>query len=290
MNVAEALAWGVARLAATPRPALAPATPRLDAELLLAEALGASRAQLVARAEQRVTDAQFATFRNHVERRAAGEPVAYVLGRREFWTLTLEVGPDVLVPRPDTELLVELALERLRDVATPRIADLGTGSGAIGLALAAERPDARVVLVDASDAAIAVAERNRARLGLANAATRTGSWYTPLLGERFDVIVSNPPYLAADDAHLESPELAREPRGALVAGATGLEDVAHIAAGAVGHLAPGGWLIVEHGAMQGAAVRALFERAGLTDVDTARDLAGLERATLGRVVGTRAAP
>lgn len=285
MNVAEALAWGVARLAVTPRPAIAPATPRLDAELLLAETLDVSRAQLVARAERPLNDAEIALFRDRIDRRAAGEPVAYVLGRRDFWTLTLEVTPDVLVPRPETELLVELALDRLRDVTSPRIADLGTGSGAIGLALATERPDATVVLVDASAEALAIAERNRVRLGLANATTRAGSWYAPLAGERFDAIVSNPPYLAADDAHLASPELAREPHGALVAGATGLEDVATIAAGAAGHLVPGGWLIVEHGATQGAAVRALFERAGLANVETARDLAGLDRATLGRTAG-----
>lgn len=281
-TVATALAWAVERLAAAPRSPLAPANPRLDAEVLLAATLAASRALLVARPERALAATELARFRDRVERRASGEPVAYVLGRRDFWTLTLEVGPDVLVPRPETELLVELALERLRDVAAPRIADLGAGSGAIGLALASERPDSQVVLVDASAAALAVAERNRALAALANARLRLGSWFAPLAGEQFHAVVSNPPYLAADDPHLASPELGREPRGALVAGPTGLEDLAAIAHAAPAHLVPGGWLIVEHGATQGAAVRACFARAGLDAVETARDLAGLDRATFGR--------
>lgn len=281
-TVADALAWAVSRLTAVPRPALAPASPRLDAELLLAETLGTGRASLAAHPERRLTDAERDTFRTRIERRACGEPVAYVLARRDFWTLTLEVGPDVLVPRPETELLVELALAHVRDVRHPRIADLGTGSGAIGLALASERPDATVVLVDASPAALAVAERNRARLGLANASVRLGSWYAPLAGARFDVVVANPPYLAADDPHLASPELGHEPRGALVAGGDGLDDVAALADGALAHLVPGGRLIVEHGATQGDAVRHRFAQAGLVDVTTARDLGGHERATTGR--------
>ncbi len=256
------------------------ATPRLDVELLLAHALGVERARLLA-LDALAPDAG-AAFERLLARRATGEPVAYLLGRREFWTLTLEVGPGVLVPRPETELLVELALAAIAGRPQPSILDLGAGSGAIGFAIAASVASAAVDLVEASPAALAFAERNRRRLGLANARLLAGNWFEPVAGRRYDVIVSNPPYLAAGDPHLEAPELGHEPRAALVAGDSGLEALAAIATACGPYLAPGGALILEHGALQAAAVRDLLHTAGLVQVQSHADLAGLERATQGR--------
>jgi release factor glutamine methyltransferase len=256
-------------------------TPRLDAELLLAHLLETDRARLIVLAGEPLAPAIGTAFEALVARREEGEPVAYLLGRRDFWSLTLEVGPAVLVPRPDTELLVEIALESAAGRTAPRLLDLGTGSGAIGLALATERPDASVDLVDASATALAVAESNRSRLGLHNARTLLGDWFGPVAGMRYDVIASNPPYLAADDPHLATPELGHEPPGALVSGPTGLEALELIAAAAPGHLLADGVLVLEHGASQGEAVRALLLGAGFRSVRTRRDLAGLERATQG---------
>jgi release factor glutamine methyltransferase len=214
-----------------------------------------------------------------VRRRLAGEPVAYLTGRREFWSLDLEVTPDVLVPRPETELLVERALAVLAGVQAPAVLDLGTGSGAIALAIASTRPDAAVTATDASPAALAVAERNARRLGISNVSFRAGDWYAALDRGRFDVILSNPPYVAAGDPALAA--LAHEPLRALVAGPDGLAALAAVAAGARERLRPGGWLLVEHGAGQGAAVRDLLTRAGLASVATRADLAGHERASEG---------
>jgi release factor glutamine methyltransferase len=267
---------------ATRRLAASSDSPRLDAELLLAQALGIDRGRLAARDDAPLGPAAAAAFAALVARRAAGEPVAYLTGRREFWSLTLAVGPGVLVPRPETELLVEWALELLRGTAAPALLDLGTGSGAIGLALATERPDAAVDLVEANPAALAFAERNRASVAAGNVRLLAGDWFGPVAGRRYDLIVSNPPYLAADDPHLASAELGHEPRNALVAGPGGLEALAAIAAGAAAHLRPGGALLLEHGAGQAAAVRALLAGAGLHAVESRRDLAGHERATAGR--------
>lgn len=275
-TIAEELRAGAAALADRVPDA------RREAELLLGAVLGRSRAALLAHGEARVPADAGARYAALLARRVAGEPVAYVLGRREFWSLELEVDAGVLVPRHETELLVELALAALEGVVAPRVLDLGTGSGAIGLAIAHERRDSRVELVDASPAALAVAARNRSRLGLANATLHLGSWYAPVAGARFHAIVSNPPYLAADDPHLAGAELRHEPRAALVAGPGGLEDLERVACAAPAHLLPGGWLGCEHGATQGAAVRALYAAAGLRGVDTARDLAGHERVTFGR--------
>jgi release factor glutamine methyltransferase len=273
--IARALAAAVERLAGTS------ASPRLDAELLFAHAVGIERGALRAREQAPLGAAAASDFAALVERRAGGEPIAYILGRREFWTLTLEVGPPVLVPRPETELLVEWSLEQLRGWRAPAVLDLGTGSGALGLALASERADARLDLVDVSATALELAERNRARLGLGNARTLCGDWYAPVAGARYALIVSNPPYLGADDPQLDSAELGHEPRSALLAGPTGLEALAAVVRAAPRHLEPGGAVIVEHGAAQGEAVRALMAAAGLTAIVTRRDLAALERATLG---------
>ncbi len=274
-TVARALAGARHRLVASD-------SAGLDAELLLGCVLGLTRARLVADDRRALDPGELERFDALVTRRAAGEPVAYLTGRRGFWTLELEVTPAVLVPRPETELLVELALERLPR-GPCRALDLGTGSGALALAIASERRDATVDAVDESAAATAVARRNAERAGLGNLRFGVGHWFEPVGGRHYHLIVANPPYLAANDPHL--PALAHEPRGALVAGLTGIEALAEIAAGAPAHLLPGGWLIAEHGEAQGEAVRRLWRDAGLVDVATSRDLAGLERATIGRLPG-----
>lgn len=260
--------------------------PRIEAEILLAAALGKPRSYLLAHPEERILDCEATDrYEAHVTRRSHGEPVAYILGTREFWSLPLEVRPGVLIPRPETELLVELALTRLPADAPCRALDLACGSGAVALALAQERPRARIVATDVADAALDLTRRNAARLGLGNVDVRGGSWFEPVAGERFDLIASNPPYIATDDPRVEPGVRRYEPPGALFAGPTGLEALAVVAAGAPQHLRPGGWLIVEHGDRQGHDVRALFERVGLTDVRTVRDLAGLDRCTEGRLPG-----
>jgi len=218
-------------------------------------------------------------FEALLARRLAGEPMAYLRGTQGFSTLELEVTPDVLVPRPETELLVELALARMGERGA--LVDLGTGSGAIALALKSERPGWQVAATDRSAAALAVARRNAARLGL-DVEFLHGDWYAPLGGRRFDVIVSNPPYVTNDDPCLIGDDLRREPRTALAAADAGLADLAVIAAGAAAHLLPDGWLLVEHGTTQGAAVRALLSAAGFSNVETHSDLAGHPRVTLGQ--------
>lgn len=255
---------------------------RVDAELLLLHVLGRARSWLFTHADDALGDADAAAFAALIARREAGEPVAYLTGRRGFWTLDLAVTPATLIPRAETELLVELALARIPIDAALRVADLGTGSGALALALASERPRAEVIASDASEAALAVARANAERNRIANIAFRHGSWFAPLAGERFDLIVSNPPYIESGDPHLRQGDLRFEPISALAAGADGLDDLRVIACGAPSHLVSGGWLLVEHGAEQGAAVRALFEAAGLAEVQTATDLEQRERVTLGR--------
>jgi release factor glutamine methyltransferase len=204
------------------------------------------------------------------------------VGARGFWRFDLAVTPDTLIPRPETELLVELALARIALDAPARVADLGTGSGAIALAIASERPRARMVAVDVSGEALEVARGNAAMLGIDNVEFRRGDWLAPLDGERFDLIASNPPYIAEGDVHLARGDLRFEPHGALASGADGLDAIRVIAATAPKHLRDGGWLLVEHGWEQGPAVRALFEAAGFVDVATERDLEQRDRVTLGR--------
>jgi release factor glutamine methyltransferase len=215
-------------------------------------------------------------------RRAAGEPLAYLTGRREFWSLDLAVTPDVLIPRPETELLVELALQRIPRNVKVDIADLGTGSGAIALALAHERPLTRVLATDASAATLTVARDNAARLRNGNIEFAQGDWCAALGNRKFDLIVSNPPYIADKDAHLQQGDLRFEPRAALASGADGLDAIRVIVHGAPAHLKPGAWLMFEHGHEQGLAVRDLLEKSGFVEVFTERDLEGRERVTGGR--------
>jgi release factor glutamine methyltransferase len=251
--------------------------PRAEARLLLAAALGVPVESLIARPAQAVRAAQAARFAFLARRRAHGEPVAYLLGEKEFYGRRFVVSPAVLVPRPETELLVEAALRRLGGRREPRVLDLGTGSGCIAVTLALECPSAVVVAVDRSADALAVARSNALRHGAA-VELLLGDWYEEV-GGRFDLVVANPPYVAAADPHLRA--LRHEPRHALAAGPDGLDDLRVIIAGAPGHLNPGGWLAVEHGHDQGAGVRDLFTRAGLTAVETHRDLAGIERVCTG---------
>ncbi len=256
---------------------------RAEAEILVAHGLGCDRTALWARPEAAVPAAALAGCRGLVGRRAAGEPVAYLTGRRGFWTLDLEVTPAVLIPRPETELLVEQILAAIPADAPARLADLGTGSGAVALAVAAERPRWQILATDASPDALAVACRNAARLGLAAVSFRLGDWTDAFAPEeRFEVVASNPPYVAEGDARLSTGDLGWEPRAALVAGRDGLDAIRRLAPAAVAHLAPGGVLLVEHGADQGAAVREILAGAGLRATFTVRDLAGLERVSGGR--------
>jgi len=261
------------------------ARTRLDgaeAELLLAHALGQPRSWLYAHGTDPVDAVVAAAYEDLVVRRLAGEPIAYLTGRRGFWRLDLAVTPDTLIPRPETELLVELALALLPPDRPLRIADLGTGSGAIALALALERPQAVVIATDASDAALVVARANAAELGLGNVEFRHGDWLAPLTGERFDLIASNPPYIAEDDPHLQAGDLRHEPVAALASGPDGFDAIRTIVRDAPAHLVPGGWLLLEHGWEQGADVSTLLRDVGFVEVATKRDLEARERATLGR--------
>ncbi|WAJ38613.1 peptide chain release factor N(5)-glutamine methyltransferase [Pseudomonas sp. GOM7] len=256
-------------------------TPRLDAELLLAAALGKPRSYLRTWPERELEADQLAQFQANLQRRRQGEPVAYILGQQGFWSLELEVAPHTLIPRPDTELLVETALALLP--ATPLAAlDLGTGTGAIALALASERPAWQVTGVDRVADAVALAERNRQRLQLDNAAFVHSHWFSALAGQRYGLILSNPPYIRADDQHLEQGDVRFEPSSALVAGRDGLDDIRAIIQAAPAHLLSGGWLLLEHGFDQAEAVRELLAAAGFVEVHSRRDLGGHERISLGR--------
>ena len=257
------------------------AIERRDAEILLAWSWGRTRSQLLVSAGESVPAEVAARFAEVCRRRADGVPVAYLLGRREFWSLDFEVTPDVLVPRPETELLVQRMLDLLpaRDVS---VADLGTGSGAIAIALAHERPHWRVTGTDKSDAALAVARGNGTRLADGRVEWLLSDWYAALAGRRFDAIASNPPYVAADDPVLGSDGLRHEPRGALTPGGDGTSALATLINGAPEHLHPGGWLALEHGTAQGETLRSLLVARGFTHVTSHRDLAGHERVTEGK--------
>ncbi len=306
-----------------------PSTARIEVQLLLQQVLGASRAYLLAHPEQIPDATQAAAYRELLRRRLQGEPLAYILGEREFFGLIFKVTPATLIPRPDTELLVELALQRIpsrdhsafsRPFGHPlppaegalrssgestgrppagvageglgerdsgraksyRVLDLGTGSGAIALSIAHARPDVEVTAVDASPDALEVARWNARLLDLDNVRLVQSDWFAALAGERFDMIVSNPPYIASNDVHLKQGDLRFEPVSALASGSDGLDDIRHIVAMAPAHLQPGGWLLFEHGYDQAVRVRELLQQAGLGEVFSARDLAGIERVSGGR--------
>jgi release factor glutamine methyltransferase len=251
----------------------------LENRILLCHALGLTRVGLITQSERRLTVAEAATLSALVARRLQGEPIAYIVGQREFYGLPFRVTDAVLIPRPDTELIVDLALDRLPPQG--RVLDMGTGSGAIAVAIAHTRTDADLTALDVSEAALAVARGNAAANG-ARVRFLQSDWYGALHGETFDLIVSNPPYIAAGDSHLSQGDLRFEPVGALTDHADGLEALRTIIGGAHAHLAPHGWLLMEHGYDQATQVRALLAQGGYTDVQSWRDLAGIERVTGGK--------
>ncbi|MFT5720922.1 MAG: release factor glutamine methyltransferase [Motiliproteus sp.] len=256
-------------------------TASLDLQLLLESVLDRPRSYLYTWPERLLTDVQQRRFEALWQRRKNGEPIAYILGFRDFWTLTLEVDGSTLIPRPESERLVELALDALPE-GSQRIADLGTGTGAIALALASERPCWQVVAVEYSTAAARLAERNRARLELANVEILTGSWCQPLAGH-FDLILSNPPYIDPTDPHLQQGDVRFEPRSALVAAERGLADIRLIVEQACSRLKPAGWLMLEHGYDQGEAVREILGVAGYRQIQTYKDLNHQDRVTVARL-------
>lgn len=262
---------------------LPPDEARSEAQILLRETLQVTRAWLIANAEQTLTDTQAADFEQLLQRRLQGEPVAYIFGRREFYGLELAVAPGVLIPRPDTETLVEAALTRIPAQAPLCVLDLGTGSGAIALAIAVNRPQASVTAVDRSEVALSIAQINADKLGATNLHLLHSDWFAALAGETFDLIVSNPPYIANADPHLQQGDLRFEPPGALASGPDGLDDIRRIVAAAPEHLNANGWLLLEHGYDQAERVAELLDAAGFTEIGHAADLAGIQRVTLGKM-------
>ena len=284
--------------------ALAPDSARIEVQCLLQRVLNVTRAYLPTHPERRLNTPEQTCYDELLQRRLRGEPIAYLLGEREFFGLLFKVTPDTLIPRPETELLVELALQRMlspllrqaQDRPSPphggeggrqagrgrfRVLDLGTGSGAIALTIAHERPEAEVVACDTSTAALDVARENAQRLGIANVDFVLSDWFQALTGKRFDMIVANPPYVAADDPHLAQGDVRFEPASALASGNDGLQDIRQIISQAKNHLEAGGWLLLEHGYNQAAQVRELLQQAGLAEVFSARDLAGIARVSGG---------
>lgn len=255
----------------------------LEANLLLQRLLNVNRAWLIAHANDTLTSEQYVAFEALLQRRINGEPIAHILGEREFFGLPLKVTPDTLIPRPDTETLVELALDKIPQQASFHVLDLGTGTGAIALAIAKHRPLATVTAVDASKAALAVAAENANNLGLNNVSFQYSDWFCQLQAQRFDMIVSNPPYIADNDPHLSQGDVRFEPKSALTSGADGLDDIHHIVSHAAHYLNPNGWLLLEHGYDQAQAVAGLMANAHFKEIGHRLDLAGIQRVTFGMV-------
>lgn len=275
-SIGSLIGEAVRRLAALPQ-----ADPRLEAELLLSEATGLGRTELLAWPERSPSTEGLARFHALLARRLAGEPIAYIRGHQAFWTLDIRVTPDTLIPRPETELLVETALELLPVGSPLTVVDAGTGSGAIAAALASERPDWTLVAIERHARAARVAAENMSRCAPANSLLLQASWLAPIAMAALDAVVSNPPYIPEGDPHLDQGDLVFEPRTALAAGPDGLSAIRRLAAQAVRCLRPGGWLLLEHGFDQGEAVRAILAIQGLRRVTTRADLAGLPRVTGG---------
>lgn len=263
---------------------------RVDAQTLLRHVLGVSRAWLIAHADEPLCGEQLTHFNHLLQRRLQGEPVAYILGNREFYGLDFSVAPGVLIPRPDTETLVEAALRLIPETSTGeqkdplRILDLGTGSGAIAIAIAVNRPEAAVTAVDQSEAAVTIARQNAEKLGTTNLRLLQSDWFSALGNEHFNIIVSNPPYIADADPHLSQGDLRFEPASALASGPDGLNDIRQIVATAPAHLERGGYLLLEHGYDQAERVAGLLKDAEFTEIGHATDLAGIQRVTLGRLL------
>ena len=262
---------------------LAHAEASLEVNLLLQHLLKVNRAWLISHDRDALTDDQEHDFHDLLQRRLAGEPIAYILGSREFYGLPLKVTPATLIPRPDTETLVEAAFQKIPIDAPWNILDLGTGTGAVALAIAKQRPKSNVIGVDASAEALVVAIENAQSLGLTNAHFLKSDWFSDLVGQRFEVIVSNPPYIAEGDSHLTQGDLRFEPRSALVSGVDGLDDIRRIIQDAPNYLKPNGWLMLEHGYDQAQSVATLLKGNGFSQIDHAQDLAGTLRVTFGSI-------
>lgn len=276
--IKEAISEAVSQLQTTSQ-----ANPhKLEAELLLCHCLGVTRSYLLTWPEKRLSNAESSAFFEFVQRRVTGEPIAYILGKREFWGLELAVSPATLIPRADTETLVERALEKIQQIQQPHILDMGTGSGAIALALAHERPDAQVTAVDYSTDALDIARQNAESHQL-KVRMLQSDWFSALAEQRFDCIVSNPPYIERHDPHLTQGDLRFEPASALSAGQDGLADLRQIIEHAPKFLNNQAWLLVEHGYNQADAVQTLFKQAGFCAVQTHQDLSGNPRVTLGKI-------
>lgn len=272
LSVAQALAWARQQLEVIDDAAM-------DAEILLADAMQKSRTWLKTWPEHTLSEDQQSRFKDLIQRRQKGEPTAYILGEKDFWSLTLKVTRDTLIPRPETELLVEQALQRIPADQKCTIADLGTGSGAIALAIASERPQASVWALDISEKALKVAQANAQSNKISNVSFEQGSWLSQWQHGQLDMIVSNPPYVAPNDPHLA--DLVYEPVTALVAEDKGLSDIRQITQQAIEHLKPGGYLLFEHGYDQGVAVREILQQAGFKQIETIKDYAGQDRVSLG---------
>jgi len=262
---------------------------RIDVQCLLQTILQVNRAYLLSHPEQHLNDKQYEQYRSLLVRRLRGEPIAYLLTTREFYGLPFKVSPATLIPRPETELLVELALHHIpcptsttRKEKPFRILDLGTGSGALALSIAHARPNVEVVAVDSSHGALEVARENAQHLNINNVQLIISDWFTALQGKRFDLIVANPPYIAINDVHLSQGDVRFEPRSALISGTDGLDDIRHISTHAKAHLEPDSWLLLEHGYNQGAQVRSLMQQAGFTNIFSEQDLSGIERVSGGK--------
>jgi len=269
-------------VAATAQLKNASPTPALDAQVLLAHSLGQDRTYLIAHAKDTLDTETSRRFEQLVAQRINGIPVAYLTGEQEFWSLPFRVTADTLIPRPETELLVELALEKIPNKQKFLIADIGTGSGAIAIAIANERKGSSVIASDRSAKAIAVARQNANRLGIDNVEFVQGETFDPLADKKFNLVVSNPPYVPESDPHLAQGDVRFEPRSALAAGPEGLDVIRQIVEQAKNHLVPQGWLMIEHGYDQESAVEELFERAGFEEIECYRDLAGQPRVTIGQ--------
>jgi len=256
---------------------LEPDSARIEVQCLLQTALQVDRSYLLTHPEVSLDEYQLTQFTTLFGRRLRGEPIAYLLSSREFYGLDFKVSPATLIPRPETELLVDLALQRIPQAGQSRVLDLGTGSGAIALSIAHARPVAEVIAVDDSQDALEVARENVSCLGISNVRLLRSDWYSDIHGERFDLIVANPPYIAESDVHIKKGDLRYEPLSALVSGADGLEDIRHIISRTDEYLIPGGWLLLEHGYEQAEQVREMLCQEGYSSVFSARDLSGIER-------------
>lgn len=281
MNISEALNWASQRLSQH-KDLQINESAKVDAEFLLAFCLSKSFTWLKTWPEQQLESEQQSTFVALIERRFNGEPVAYITGRKSFWTLELETNESTLIPRAETELLVELALDKLANIDSARVLDLGTGTGAIGLSIASERKNDEVTACDFNSAAVKLAQRNAKRNEVTNIKILQSDWFDAIEEKCFELIVSNPPYVAESDPHLEQGDLIFEPDSALVSSGDGLDDIRHIVNRALAYLFVDCYLMVEHGFEQGKMVRSIFDEAGYQNIETKQDLSGNDRVTLGR--------